>query len=903
MPRAAPVLARDRNLLGPNSNPNGLNDNFASSGKNHVNGDDGDISMSEDDDLPLSQNYSKSESIASPPLTLKRKKPVYAESSSDDDTPLASSPAKAKRVATVAMVGAAELTTTSARSNRANGPPSLKAAAASSSSDLEAPLSRKANGTSKKPPRKKLKEESDFDASDDDEVSAPPKKPAPSRKRKVKSESDAEDDKPIPAEKSSTMPRSKKSATKPRAKKSKKEEDASGSDTLEPKKRASKAAKAAESSPVKGSRKKKEKEEQEEEEVFKWWEADAIGDDSVKWQTLEHNGVIFPPPYQPLPPDVKMKYNGKEVDLPPAAEEVAGFYGAMIETDHARDATFNKNFFEDWKVVMKKYPPLDGTKITSFELCDFRPMYEHFEAERAKKKAMSSQEKKDAKKAKDELEAKYTTCLLDGRKEKVGNFRVEPPGLFRGRGDHPKKGALKFRVRPEDITINIGKDAPVPIPNMAGTWKAVQHDNTVTWLANWTENINNNHKYVFLAAGSSLKGQSDMLKFEKARELKNHVDRIRQNYTRDLKSKVMADRQRATAMYFIDKLALRAGNEKGEDEADTVGCCSLRCEHVTLELPNFIIFDFLGKDSIRYYKRVDVEPQVFKNLRIFKENKNDDDNLFDRVNTSSLNKHLTTEMKGLTAKVFRTFNASSTFQRLLDEEDLSGATQQEKLNAYNKANRMVAILCNHQRSAPKTHDQSMEKMRHKHRSLKYERMKLRHALFSLDPKYKKKKKYADDESDLEDDWIVAYEEELKAKDIERAEKKFAKENEKLVEEGKQAQPKKVLQERLEAIEEDFKKLVGERGSKMASVKKDKPVEKLEEAIDKLTDKIKGFALQIEDRDAGKEVALGTSKINYLDPRITVAWCKTQNVPLEKLFSKTLLTKFPWAREAEEDWKF
>ena len=70
-------------------------------------------------------------------------------------------------------------------------------------------------------------------------------------------------------------------------------------------------------------------------------------------------------------------------------------------------------------------------------------------------------------------------------------------------------------------------------------------------------------------------------------------------------------------------------------------------------------------------------------------------------------------MKGLTAKVFRTFNASITFQRLLDAEDLENATLQEKLNAYNKANREVAILCNHQRTAPKTHDQSMEKMRYK----------------------------------------------------------------------------------------------------------------------------------------------------------------------------------------------
>lgn len=76
-------------------------------------------------------------------------------------------------------------------------------------------------------------------------------------------------------------------------------------------------------------------------------------------------------------------------------------------------------------------------------------------------------------------------------------------------------------------------------------------------------------------------------------------------------------------------------------------------------------------------------------------------------------------MKGLTAKVFRTYNASFTFQRLLDEEKLVGATLQEKLNAYNKANRWVAILCNHQRSAPKTHDQSMEKMRQKVSSLSY----------------------------------------------------------------------------------------------------------------------------------------------------------------------------------------
>jgi DNA topoisomerase-1 len=144
-------------------------------------------------------------------------------------------------------------------------------------------------------------------------------------------------------------------------------------------------------------------------------------------------------------------------------------------------------------------------------------------------------------------------------------------------------------------------------------------------------------RYVFLAAGSSLKGQSDLKKFEKARALKAHVDRIRSDYTADLKSKEMATRQRATAVYLIDRFALRAGNEKGEDEADTVGCCSLRFEHVTLTPPNKVTFDFLGKDSIRYVNEVEVDEQVFKNLKIFKkEPKTVGDLLFDRLSVSQL---------------------------------------------------------------------------------------------------------------------------------------------------------------------------------------------------------------------------------------------------------------------------
>jgi DNA topoisomerase-1 len=66
-----------------------------------------------------------------------------------------------------------------------------------------------------------------------------------------------------------------------------------------------------------------------------------------------------------------------------------------------------------------------------------------------------------------------------------------------------------------------------------------------------------------------------------------------------------------------------------------------------------------------------------------------------------------------------------------------------------------------------------------------------------------------------------------------------------------------------------------------------PEEKLLEQISKMDDRIAASRVQMEDRDKTKDVALGTSKINYIDPRLTVAWARKYEVPLEKLFSKTL----------------
>lgn len=731
--------------------------------------------------------------------------------------------------------------------------------ASDSGDDSDQPLTKKAKtlATKKAPPS----EDSDSDIplttkvakERNAEVKSPGKtsKTATDKpKKRVKSESD--DDVPLVAKKPKAKFIDKKDAPKSKSKDKAKVE----------------ALKKA----VKKEESKEEEEAEDEEEEYKWWEDPSKGDDSIKWTTLEHNGVVFPPEYVPLPKNVKLHYAGVPVFLHPEAEEAACFYGSMLHSEvNVTNPTFNANFFKDFKEILDRVG--HGTdksgnkvKIQQFDKCNFRPIFEHFETDRAMKKARSSAEKKQEKQEKDKQDAPYMYCTWDGRKQKVGNFRVEPPGLFRGRGEHPKTGKIKKRVVPEQITINIGKDAIVPAPPEGRQWKEVKHDQTGTWLVTWQENINGAYKYVMLAANSDVKGQSDYKKFEKARELDKHIDKIRKDYNKNLKNDKTADRQLATAVYLIDKFALRAGNEKGDEEADTVGCCSLKYEHVTLKPPNIVIFDFLGKDSIRFYNEFEVDKQVFTNLRIFKKDpKHEGDDIFDRVTTSSLNKHLSNYMTGLTAKVFRTYNASRTMSDLLQKLEVSG-TIPEKVVRYNDANRRVAILCNHKRTVAAGHEGAMEKMSDRLDGLRYQMWRVKQMMLDLDPKLKKQKQKEDPDyfslpEGMGEEWVREHQKKLVEEQREKIKKKFEKDNEKRLVEGESKMSGKELDERLEVADDLEKKFKKEnKDKKVIAEGKGPTVEKLENNLEKLNQRLETMKVQTEDKENNKEVALGTSKI-------------------------------------------
>lgn len=569
------------------------------------------------------------------------------------------------------------------------------------------------------------------------------------------------------------------------------------------------------------------------------------------WDTLSHSGVLFPPQYEPH--GISVRYSGQEVKLTPEQEEVATWYAQMIHTnsDYIGKELFQKNFWDGFKKILGK-----NHVIKELSKIDFAPIVEHLEAQREVKKAMTNEQKKELKAKKDAMEAPFLFAMLNGTREKVGNFRVEPPGLFRGRGEHPKMGMLKRRMEPEDVIINIGKDAPIPTPfthtadfqlvELKGRhWQEIRHDPFCAWMAGWHDSINTKDwKYVQFAATSSVKGESDLKKYEKARKLCLYIDKIRKDYEKGMKSSDPETAQLAVTTYLVDKLALRAGGEKEEDLADTVGVTTLRVSHVELhEDGETITFDFLGKDSIRFHQTHKLNPVAVSAMKRFMKmprektyerggktfaagsKKGPDDDIFGHVDPSKVNEHLANLVPELrpTIKTFRTYNASILIDEMLQEFETDQFVAQAKNKSesvlvdakvayYNNANKEVAILCNHQKGVSKDFDSQMGKKVEKRDSIKEKIAELK-----------------------------------KQKDL-AADKKAAK-------------------------------------------------------MKALNDQLAKAETAMRQKEDLKTVSLGTSKINYMDPRITIAFCKRAHVPIEKCFNKALLEKFNWAMEESPEFRF
>jgi DNA topoisomerase I len=462
---------------------------------------------------------------------------------------------------------------------------------------------------------------------------------------------------------------------------------------------------------------------------------------NVKWTTLEHKGVAFPPEYQSR--GIGIIIRGERFILNHDQEELIYAWAKKKNTHYIQDPIFQSNFLIDLRALLpEKFQSIDFINdidfSEAFRLVDHENAMKEAEIQRIKslpkdeKKKISLQKKEE----RERLKAIYGRAIVDGVEVEIANWLVEPPGLFMGRGQHPLRGKWKPRVRAQDVILNLGENAPVP----EGAWKDIVHDHSSTWLATWIEKITGKRKYVWLHDSAVLRQSNDKEKYDKAKKLEKYIGKVQKQIIRImLNSNNINQKKIATVCYLIFKLAMRVGDEKDPDEADTVGASTLRVEHIKFPEKNgkqYIEFNFLGKDSVPWQKTLEVNSQdtrgLYNNLKLFMNGKEHNSPIFDKITSSKVNMFLRTidpkNVPGLTAKVFRTYIATKTVKEELSDPKIrvdKNSPEVEKIYVMKVANLKAAITCNHKKgidpknpASRKALEKFEEALRNKEESIK-----------------------------------------------------------------------------------------------------------------------------------------------------------------------------------------
>ncbi len=427
----------------------------------------------------------------------------------------------------------------------------------------------------------------------------------------------------------------------------------------------------------------------------------------MKWKKLEHNGILFPPDFETK--KIKIKIKGENVDLDINQEEMVYQWAKKKDTPYVQDKVFQKNFLADFANTF-------GSKYKKLELedVDFKNAFKVVDKEKDAKELLTKEEKKalaaKRKELREEMKEKFGKGKMDGNEVEIANYMAEPPGIFIGRGEHPLRGKWKPKVTSKDVTLNLGKEAKVP----KGDWGKIVHDQDSMWMASWTDYLTQKRKYVWLADTAGIKQDRDKAKYDKAKKLAQEIETVKTKIVKDMESNDAKIRRISTVCWLIYRTAMRVGDEKDPDEADTVGATTLRKEHVELT-SEAIKFDFLGKDSVRWQETVPAvgnDKQFHANLKELTAKIKPTDEIFGNLTSRDVNEYYKTVVNGLTAKVFRTFSASTVVSKYLNENgDVKTKSAMEKLYHAKLANLEAAIMCNHKRTIPKTFEQSLQKKR------------------------------------------------------------------------------------------------------------------------------------------------------------------------------------------------
>lgn len=568
---------------------------------------------------------------------------------------------------------------------------------------------------------------------------------------------------------------------------------------------------------------------------------------------------------------------GKTIRLTPEQEEMAVAWAKKMGTPYVEDPVFAENFHKD---LSKRL----GFQVKWGDV-DFSEVCRYVEEERRRRESLSREERKrlaeKRKRVREANKERYGYAWVDGERVEVANYIVEPSCIFMGRGDHPLRGRWKEGPREEDIELNLSPDAPKP----PGNWKGVIWKPGALWIARWRDKLTGKMKYVWLSESAAIKQRREREKFDKAKELRENLERVKRHIWENLEAEDPLRKRIAMVCYLIDLLKIRVGDEKDPDEADTVGASTLRPEHVKFNGDGTVTFDFIGKDAVPHVFSVRLPDRVSRKLKEFVEEAHrQGTTIFNGVDSKRVSAFLDEVLPGLSAKVFRTCYASTA-----TEEKLAASKVRPQDPEYVKryvaaiANLEAAKVCNHRRTIPKSWASSLER---KHQRLEELMRKaneaegrLRQRIMEAEERYRGRLRQMEERLEVMMRRLDEYRRQM--------EERRAK-----------GQPLKPLTERIRRQREAIRRM-RERITALRDRRK-KTLERLRERLERRRrrdrERIEKLRLQIDLQRRTRDYNLRTSLKSYIDPHIYLVWGRRVNYDWKKYYPKTLQRKFSWIEE-------
>ena len=586
-------------------------------------------------------------------------------------------------------------------------------------------------------------------------------------------------------------------------------------------------------------------------------------------ESLHHNGVLIPMRYEGK--GLKIKVNGKEINLTNEQEEMAVAWAKKVGTPYVDDKIFAKNFHKDFSEKL-------GINVKPDEV-DYSQIISLVEREREEKKNLPKEDKKllaaQRKEIREANKEKYGYAYVDGEKMELANYVAEPSSIFMGRGKHPLRGSWKEGPKKEDVILNLSPDAPRP----DGNWNEIVWEPEAIWVARWQDKLSGKMKYVWFSDSCSFKQQKEIEKFDKAAEFHQKLPQVKQHIIKNLESEDLKRRKTATVCYLIDKLKIRVGDEKDPDEADTVGASTLRKEHIKINGDGTVSFNFLGKDSIPHIFTANLPESVIQNLEDF--SSNTESVLFDGVGSSQVSEFLDEVMTGLSAKVFRTLYASDAVKTKLDKTQVE-REQPEYVKKFvaTMANLEAAKVCTHKRTISKTWKTSLQNKKDRLEILKkrakVSESKIRQSIEDWTKRHQEQLKKQEArlnafEKNLEELIMKLETKKKEEKDISNINKRITRKRETITRQKKRI--KEIKAKQMQRIEKLKQRLNSRKIRNSASVEKMK--------------------LKITVQEETRDYNISTSLKSYVDPRIYYEWGKKVEYDWKQYYPKSLHTKFSW----------